>query len=135
MSYEIKVGEKKLICSRRDGYYYSSERLTEEDFKGKVEIRYEGMKGVIKHPIVKVEDTENGSKFSIREMTAEDKAEASKAKAKAKEKRHNKWINESYDRVSVALPKGTKERISALGYSVSGFINEAVKVLLEASES
>ena len=37
-------------------------------------------------------------------------------------KRQNEHIKENYDRVSVTLPKGTKERIKATGESINGFI-------------
>lgn len=38
---------------------------------------------------------------------------------------------ENYDRVSLTLPKGTKEKILATGNTINGFINEAVKIMLE----
>ena len=41
-------------------------------------------------------------------------------------KRQNEHIKENYDRVSVTLPKGTKERIQAQGLTVNGYINELV---------
>jgi hypothetical protein len=59
--------------------------------------------------------------------------EAAKAK-KVLEKqyaRQNKYIKEKFDRVSVTLPKGTKERITATGESVNGFINRLVAEALE----
>ena len=41
--------------------------------------------------------------------------------------RQNKYIAESFDRVSVTLPKGTKERIkAATGESINGYINRLV---------
>ena len=46
-------------------------------------------------------------------------------------KRQNDFIKNSYDRVSVTLPKGTKQRIMDTGQSVNAFINEAVKQKLE----
>mgnify|MGYP003581754543 CR=1 FL=1 len=45
-----------------------------------------------------------------------------KAKLETQYKRQNKFIKENYDRVSVTLPKGTKERILATGESVNGFL-------------
>lgn len=41
-------------------------------------------------------------------------------------KRQNEHIKENYDRVSVTLPKGTKDRIKERGYSINGFISDAV---------
>ena len=38
-------------------------------------------------------------------------------------KRQNEYIKGKYDRVSATLPKGTTERIKALGLSVNGLIN------------
>ena len=59
--------------------------------------------------------------------------EAAKAK-KILEKqyaRQNDYIKKNFDRVSVTLPKGTKERIAATGESVNGFINRLVAEALE----
>ena len=41
-------------------------------------------------------------------------------------KKQNQAIKENYDRVSIILPKGTKERITATGKSINGLINELV---------
>ena len=41
---------------------------------------------------------------------------------------------EKYDRVSATLPKGTTERIKALGLSINGFINDLVLAELERIE-
>lgn len=41
-------------------------------------------------------------------------------------KRQNAYIKNTFDRVSVALPKGTKEQITATGESLNGFINRVV---------
>lgn len=41
----------------------------------------------------------------------------------------------SYDRVSVTLPKGTKERIKAKGESINGYITRLVLADLDESES
>lgn len=41
-------------------------------------------------------------------------------------KRQNEHIKENYDRVSVTLPKGTKERIKAKGVTVNGYITRLV---------
>ena len=49
-------------------------------------------------------------------------------------KRQNEYIKNSYDRVSITLPKGTKDRIKAAGYSVNGLINELVADWLQERE-
>jgi hypothetical protein len=41
-------------------------------------------------------------------------------------KRQNEHIKENYDRISITLPKGTKERIKAKGESVNGYITRLV---------
>lgn len=41
-------------------------------------------------------------------------------------KRQNEYIKASFDRVSVTLPKGTKEKIMSCGESVNGYINKLV---------
>lgn len=46
-------------------------------------------------------------------------------------KRQNNYIKNNFDRVSVTLPKGTKEKITATGESVNGFINRVVSQELE----
>ena len=50
-------------------------------------------------------------------------------------KRQNKYIAENYDRVSLTLPKGTKQRITSKGETVNGFINRIVLAELERLES
>lgn len=42
-------------------------------------------------------------------------------------KRQNEYIKDNYDRVSITLPKGTKERIQAKGESINGYINRLVE--------
>ena len=49
-------------------------------------------------------------------------------------KRQNEHIKENYDRVSVTLPKGTKERIQAQGLTVNGYINMLVLEDLKRKE-
>lgn len=51
-------------------------------------------------------------------------------------KRQNEYIKNSFDRVSVTLPKGCKDRIKAAtgGESVNGFINRLVAAELERIE-
>ena len=50
-------------------------------------------------------------------------------------KRQNKFIADNYDRVSVTLPKSTKERIKAQGETLNGFINRVVLSELRRMES
>ena len=50
-------------------------------------------------------------------------------------KRQNEHIKETYDRVSVTLPKGTKERIKAKGESINGYITRLVIADLDEPES
>lgn len=53
-------------------------------------------------------------------------AEKAKKILEKQYKRQNEYIKNSFDRVSVTLPKGTKERITATGESVNGFIKRLV---------
>lgn len=46
--------------------------------------------------------------------------------AKDRKKKANEKQYYSFDRVSVVLPKGTKDRITATGKSINGLINELV---------
>ena len=50
-------------------------------------------------------------------------------------KKQNEEIAKKYDRVSATLPKGTTERIKALGLSVNGLINKLVLAELERMEN
>ena len=56
-------------------------------------------------------------------------------KYKQRIKRQNEKIKQYYDRASVKHPKGTKDRIQALGYTVNGFLNSAVLAELERLEA
>nr|UVM91726.1 MAG: Arc-like DNA binding domain protein [Bacteriophage sp.] len=56
-------------------------------------------------------------------------------KYKQRIKRQNEKIKQDYDRASVTLPKGTKDRIQALGYTVNGFLNAIVLAELEKLEA
>lgn len=49
-------------------------------------------------------------------------------------KKQNNKIKETYDRISVTLPKGTKERIKLQGESINGYINRLVLADLERLE-
>ena len=42
---------------------------------------------------------------------------------------------EKKDVAKVLFPKGTKDRIKAAGYSINGFVNEAVKRMLDELEA
>lgn len=53
----------------------------------------------------------------------------------AQYKRQNEFIKNSYDRISITLPKGTKERIKALESSINGYITRLVVEDLEKRES
>ena len=66
-------------------------------------------------------------------MNKETKEKALKALERQEKqyKRQNNFIKESYDRVSVTLPKGTKERIKERGETVNGLINRLVKGFLD----
>ncbi len=61
----------------------------------------------------------------------EKKALAALERQKKQYQRQNNYIKESFDRVSVTLPKGTRERIKATGESVNSFINKVVKKELD----
>lgn len=51
--------------------------------------------------------------------------------SKAQQKATNKWIEKSYDRVNLTMPKGKKDIIKAhaeaQGESVNGFIGRAIE--------
>ena len=59
------------------------------------------------------------------------KAVAALEREKARFRRQNAWTAENFDRCSVLLPKGTKERIKATGISVNAFICQSVLDALE----
>lgn len=54
---------------------------------------------------------------------------------KARVKAQNEAAKEKWDSVSCRLPKGAKERITKLGLTVNGYINELVLADLERLES
>ena len=49
-------------------------------------------------------------------------------------KRQNEHIKNNYDRVSLTLPKGTRDRITRQGLTVNGYINKLVLEDLEKLE-
>lgn len=53
---------------------------------------------------------------------------------KARIKRQNDAIKENYDRISATLPKGTIDRIKALGLTINGVANDAILSFLECAE-
>lgn len=53
---------------------------------------------------------------------------------KARMKRQNDAIKENYDRISATLPKGTIDRIKALGLTINGVANDAILSFLECAE-
>ena len=56
-------------------------------------------------------------------------------KLNARYKKQNEAIKGKYDRVSVTLPKGTKESIQARGETVNGYINRLILADLERLEN
>ena len=57
----------------------------------------------------------------------EKKALAALEREKARYKRQNAWTAERYERQTVTLPNGTKDRIKAAGEaSVNGYINRLI---------
>lgn len=53
---------------------------------------------------------------------------------KSRVKRQNEKAKENYDRISVMLPKGTKDRIQAQGLTINGFVNQLVSEKLDELE-
>lgn len=53
---------------------------------------------------------------------------------KSRVKRQNEKAKENYDRISVMLPKGTKDRIQAQGLTINGFVNQLVLENLDELE-
>lgn len=56
-------------------------------------------------------------------------------KQKERVKNQNEKAKENWDTVSCRLPKGTKNRIKALGLTVNGFINDVVLRELKVLEN
>lgn len=56
--------------------------------------------------------------------------------SKAQQKATNKYIQKTYDRINLTVPKGQKELIKQYadshGESVNGFINRVIKEALES---
>lgn len=51
--------------------------------------------------------------------------------SEARVKANKKYQDKAYDRLSVLLPKGTKERITATGSTVNGYISSVVLAALD----
>lgn len=49
-------------------------------------------------------------------------------------RRQNEHIKENYDRCSITLPRGTKERIKERGESINGLVNRLVLEYLDGAE-
>lgn len=49
-------------------------------------------------------------------------------------KENDDKVKENYDRISVMLPKGTKDRIQAQGLTINGFVNQLVLDKLDELE-
>lgn len=54
---------------------------------------------------------------------------------KSRVKRQNEKAKKNYDRISVMLPKGTKDRIQAQGLTINGFVNQLVLEKLDELEN
>ena len=63
--------------------------------------------------------------------------EAKKAKEvlEKRYRKHNDYIKNSFDRVSVTLPKGTKDIIKKSGYTVNGLINDLVSEWIQKTNA
>lgn len=56
-------------------------------------------------------------------------------KTSKSQKKAVRTYEESKDIIRGIFPKGTKDRIKAAGYSINGFVNEAVKRMLDEMEA
>lgn len=135
--YRIELGNGKVIDNLNmiGGQYMSEEEITEEMFKDMKKVVIEtddGFRREMKRGKAEFLGKVNGTwRFTIRELSKEERKEESRKKKIAEQ---NEWIRDRYERVTVVLPKGTKERIKETGNSLNAFINDAVKVMLEANE-
>lgn len=132
--YKIDLGNGNVITCEKNGAYYVG-KMDVSVLEGVKKTTIESDDGFVK--VLKRGKVDNVSedggvvKFMLRELTKDERTEEYRQK---KIKDQNKWIKEKYERVSLILPIGTKARIGELGYTVSGFINEAVKEKLEKLE-
>ena len=132
--YRIEIGNEIIEgVERVDGQFVSEKELPEVKGVKRITIEAEdGFKKEIKKGKVKITgETEGKWRFTIKELS---KAEAQEESRKKKIAEQNEWIKEKYERITLIVPKGTKERIKGTGNSINGFINEAIKVMLEVGE-
>lgn len=61
--------------------------------------------------------------------------EEAKKRLSTRYKKQNEYIKNTYDRLSVTVPKGTKDRIKDTGFSMNEFINVAILKYLEEVEN
>lgn len=129
--YKIDLGNGNILeCEKVGGSYVS--KCSEGVFEGVKRVTITDGEGFEKSykrgKIEGLSKVEDKWKFIVRELSEDERKEEYRSK---KLKSQNEWIKEKYDRVSVTLPKGTKERIAEAGYTVNSFVNEAVKTMLE----
>lgn len=62
----------------------------------------------------------------IMDKETQKKALAALERQKKQYQRQNDFIKENYERVSVTLPKGTKDKIKEEGKTANGLINELI---------
>ena len=132
--YRIEIGNEIIEgVERVDGQFESKREIPEIKGVKRIKIEAEdGFKKEIKKGKVKVIGEIGGKwRFTIKELS---KAEAQEESRKKKIAEQNEWIKERYERITLVVPKGTKEKIKGTGNSVNGFINEAIKVMLEVGE-
>lgn len=55
--------------------------------------------------------------------------------SEAKVKANKRYEDKAYDRLSVLLPKGTKDRITATGSTVNGYISSVVLAALDDQDT
>lgn len=57
---------------------------------------------------------------------------------KSSTKAQNKYIDKTYDRINLVVPKGKKDKIKAhaesIGESVNAFINRAIDTVMESDK-
>ena len=129
--YKIDLGNGHIVECEKNGAYYVG-KMDVSALEGVKKTTIESDDGFVK--VLKRGKVENVSvigdtvKFMLRELTKDERTEEYRQK---KIKDQNKWIKEKYERVSLVMPKGTKDKIAERGYTISGFINEAIKEKLE----
>lgn len=130
--YKIELDNGIEIEAEIEGNHYVTEKeVTEEMISGvrKVTIKNGRYKHVVRYAKISSRKRNDKWYLTINEQTEKEREESIRQR---KQGMQNKWIGENYERVSVVLPKGTKDRIKEQGYTINGFISEAVRVMLEA---